>query len=361
MSFDIAALPGNVRPTVQRLQETISFSDNVTKGANGYVLIGHNRLLDRMQVVKIYYWGGGLHVEPALLAKLESPHVLKVDSAEPIDQDDAYFITRFCAGGDLDDQLAKRSFGPRESIDVLLQVASGVSYLHGQGYLHRDLKPSNVFCTDDGLWVIGDFGSVVTMNEDGFASTQSKHSIIYRPPEDFDTPARFYRQGDIYQLGILFYQILGGQLDYGEDNWLSGAQLKHRATLPDIEAQIFSQTCIEAVIRKGRVLELDTLPPTVPEHLRRLIRHACRTDRSKRHETVADFIGKLNNLRNRTFDWRLADGLFQLDAKGKSFRLTPVGADIQIEKRVAGGWKTQHGLRFSDHSVAVAKAEELAG
>lgn len=361
MPFDINLLPDNVRPTVQRLQQAITFTDNITKGANGYVLIGRNRLLDRKLVMKVYYWGGGVHIEPALLARLESPNVLKVDSAERIDGDNAYFIARFCSGGDLDDQLGKRAFGPLEGIDILLQIASGVSYLHGQGYLHRDLKPSNVFYTDDDLWVIGDFGSVVTMNEEGFASTQSKHSIIYRPPEDFEAPARFYRQGDIYQLGMLLYQTLGGRLDYELDSWLTPAQLKHRTTLAEIEAQIFSQSCIESLIRRGRVLDLNTLPATVPDHLRRLIRYACRTDYSRRHETTSDFISKLNNLRKRTYDWKMIDGLYQLDVKGKSFRLVLADGDFQIEKRVLGGWKTQRGERFNVQSRAVGRVEELAG
>ncbi|GGF33258.1 hypothetical protein GCM10011321_25560 [Youhaiella tibetensis] len=360
MPFDISLLPENVRPTVQRLQKTITFSDNITKGANGYVLIGHNNLLDRPQVMKIYYWGGGAHIEPTLLAKLEFPNILKVDSAEPIDEDDAYFITRFCGGGDLDDQLAEKAFGPREGIDILLQIASGVSYLHGQGYLHRDLKPSNVFCTDGGVWVVGDFGSVVTMNEEGFASTQSKHSIIYRPPEDFEEAARFYRQGDIYQLGLLLYQTLGGRLDYEQDSWLSHAQMKQRETLGGIEGHVYAQSCIGSVIRKGKVLKLDTLPATVPKHLRQLIRQACRVDYKRRPEAASDFITKLNNLRRKTFDWKVVDGLYQLDVKGRSFRLTPVDGDLQVEKRVAGGWKKQHGLRFSDPLLAVGEVEDLA-
>ncbi len=360
MPFDLGVLPENVRPTVKRLQEAITFSDNITKGANGFVLIGHNRLLDRMQVVKIYYWGGGLHVEPALLAALESPHVLKVDSAEAIDEDDAFFITRYCAGGDLDDQLALRSFGPREAIDALLQIAAGVSYLHGQGYLHRDIKPSNLFCNDDGSWVIGDFGSVVKMNEHGFASTQSKHSIIYRPPEDFDDNVKYYRQGDVYQLGMVLYQLLGGRLDYDVDCWLTAVQIKHRETLDDIEAQVFAQSCIQRLIQKGKVLDLDTLPPVVPEHLKRLLRSACRLDYNRRPQTVADLISTLNNLRKRTFDWRWADHSYQLETKQRSFRLVKSGEALQVEKRVGGGWKTQHGLRFTDTLEAVSKVEELA-
>jgi hypothetical protein len=109
------------------------------------------------------------------------------------------------------------------------------------------------------------------------------------------------------------------------------------------------------------VLDLNTLPATVPDHLRRLIRYACRTDYSRRHETTSDFISKLNNLRKRTYDWKMIDGLYQLDVKGKSFRLVLADGDFQIEKRVLGGWKTQRGERFNVQSRAVGRVEELAG
>lgn len=358
MPFDITLLPPSIRPTVARLQETLTFSDNITKGANGDVLIGHNRLLDRMQVVKFYYWGGGLHIEPALLANLESPHVLKVDSAEAIDEDDAFFVTRYCDGGDLDDQLAQRSFGPLQAIDVLLQIASGVSYLHGQGYLHRDLKPSNIFCAD-GNWVVGDFGSVVLMNEDGFASTQSKHSIIYRPPEDFHANTRYYRQGDVYQLGMVLYQLLGGAINYDVDGWLTAAQIKHRGNLDDIEGQIFAQGCVQKLIQKGKVLDFDTLPAVVPDHLLRVIRAACRVDHLQRPGTVADLITRLNNLRQRTMDWRTVDGLHQIASHGRSFRIVPSNKGWRVEKMVKAGWKNQHGLEFTLVGDAVSAVEGL--
>ncbi|MCX2698339.1 serine/threonine protein kinase [Ochrobactrum chromiisoli] len=358
MPFDINLLPLSIRPTVVRLQETIAFSDNITKGANGYVLIGLNRLLNRMQVVKFYYWGGGLHIEPALLATLESQHVLRVDSAEAVDEEDAYFITRYCEGGDLDDQLRTRTFGPLQAIDTLLQIASGVSYLHGQGYLHRDLKPSNILCAEDS-WVIGDFGSVVLMNNDGFASTQSKHSIIYRPPEDFLANTRYYRQGDVYQLSIVFYQLLGGKLSYEVDDWLTTAEINHRGKLDDIEGQIFAQTCIQRRIERGKVIDFRSLPAIVPDHIVRLIRAACRTDYLRRPSTVADLITRLNNLRKRTLDWRIVDGLFQITNGGRSFRIVPDGQSWRVQKMVQAGWKNQNDLaRLAIHE-AVKVVENL--
>lgn len=353
MPYDIAALPPKLRPTAARLSESIAFSDIILKGANGHVLIGHHKLLERMVVVKFYYWGDGVHIEPALLAQLESPHVLKVDHAEAIDEDDAFFITRYCTAGDLDDELATRAFGPVEAIDALLPFGSGVSYLHGEGYVHRDLKPSNLFVTDDGNRVIGDFGSVVQIGDEDFANSLSKHAIIYRPPEDF-VGSRFYRQGDVYQLGIVFYQLLGGTLPYEIDNWLTPKQVAEGEKLQEVDRQVFYNSVIEARIRRGKILDLDSLPECVPGTLKRIIRKACHLDKDSRYPTAADFLATFNNIRPRVFDWRVSDGFLTLRERGRTYRVVASGGQFHVEKQLAAGWRRQHELTSDTRSGAIA-------
>jgi len=124
-------------------------------------------------------------------------------------------MTPFCAAGDLDEVMTGRKFGPVEAVDVLCQLAGGASFLHGSGYLHRDLKPSNVFAVEADRYVIGDFGSVVPLNAQGYAQSLTQHSLLYRPPEVVTT-RRSYRESDIYQLGVILFQLLGGQLPYEE-------------------------------------------------------------------------------------------------------------------------------------------------
>lgn len=311
MPYDIMALPSNLRPTVARLSESIAFNDIIVKGANGHVLKGHQKRLDRMVVVKFYYWGDGVHIEPAMLSRLESPHILKIDHAEAIDKNDAFFITRYCAAGDLDDELARRAFGPIEAIDALLQFGSGVSYLHGEDYVHRDLKPSNLFVTDEASRVIGDFGSVVQIGDQDFANSQSKHAIVYRPPEDF-IGSRFYRQGDVYQLGMVFYQLLGGVLPYDIEGWLTPRQVAEGANLPELDRQVYYNSVVEAQICKGKFLRFDSLSDCVPDSLKRVIRKACHLNKDSRYPTVADLLATLNNLRPRIFDWRFYDNILTL-------------------------------------------------
>lgn len=360
MPYEIAALPTSLQPTAARLGETITFRESIKKGANGHVLIGHHRLLDRMVVVKFYYWGDGVHIEPAMLARLESAHILQVDHAEAIDDDDAFFITRFCSAGDLDDELTIRAFGPIEAIDALLQLGAGVSYLHGEGYVHRDLKPSNLFVTDEGSRVIGDFGSVVQIGGEDFANNLSKHLIIYRPPEDF-VGNRFYRQGDIYRLGMVLYQLLGGALPYEIENWLTPREIAYGATLHYTDRQIFYNSVIEDRIRKGKVLKFDSLPDFVPDTLKRVIRKACHLEVERRYPTTADFLATLNNIRRRVFDWRVNAGDLTLRDRNRIYRIVPSGGKFHIEKQVAAGWRRQHDLTSDTRAGAIAGVEKIIG
>lgn len=360
MPFKIEALPANLRPAVTRLSESITFIDSIEKGANGHVLIGHHKLLDRMVVVKFYYWGDGAHIEPAMLSRLESTHVLKVDHAEAIDKNDAFFVTRYCSAGDLDDELTTRAFGPVEAIDALLQFGAGVSYLHGEGYVHRDLKPSNLFVTEDGSRVIGDFGSVVKIGNEDFANSLSKHSVIYRPPEDF-VGDRFYRQGDIYQLGIVLYQLLGGALPYEVENWLTPKQIAYGETLDEVERQVFYNSSIADRIRKGKVLKLDSLPDYVPDLLKRVIRKACHLDKNNRFPTAADFLATLNNIRRRVFDWRIEDGILTLRDGNRTYRIVQLAGQFHVEKQVVAGWRRQHDLTAQRRVDAIAGVEEAIG
>ncbi|TIX45574.1 MAG: hypothetical protein E5W81_04415 [Mesorhizobium sp.] len=330
MALDLSPLPQSIRLKAEELSRDIEFFNIIDKGANGYVLIGHNNLLNRNVVVKFYFWGGGDHAEPALLANLDSEHILKVHHAESINKDDAFFMTPYCASGDLDDALVKHKFGTVEAIDVLSQIAAGASFLHGNGYLHRDLKPSNIFCLSDDRFVIGDFGSVVVQNDEGYAKTSTRHSLLYRPPEELDQKC-FYRQGDIYQLGMVFYQVLGGYLPYHERDWLTDKEKKKYDGLAGWDQQGFATSIIGSRIARSRILDYSTLPGWTPTALMTIIRKCCAKALGDRYSSVADLAAKLNNVRSKIPEWRIGEYPVLHRAK-KRFRIVPHKGDFAIEK-----------------------------
>ena len=119
----MSILPAPLKKKTEDLSRFIDFKRMIDKGNNGYVLIGFNTLLQQEVVVKFYYWGEGDHAEPARLAQMDSEHILSILHAESINDDDAFFITPYCAAGDLDDALSARRFGPVQCVDALLQIA----------------------------------------------------------------------------------------------------------------------------------------------------------------------------------------------------------------------------------------------
>ncbi|WP_425640277.1 serine/threonine-protein kinase [Agrobacterium radiobacter] len=352
--IDISHLPTEIHDTIIRLAQDIEFLSESKKGANGYVLLGRHRILDREVAVKFYFWDGSDHAEPRLLAKLEHPNILKVHDASEIDADFAYFLTPFCVGGDLDTLLENRQCGLKEAMDVCMQVAAGAGFLHGNGFLHRDLKPQNIFCDND-RYMIGDFGSVVPCDETGYAKCLTKHSLIYRPPETIQAN-EFFKSSDVYQLGILLYQMLGGSLPYSERDWLTDRQQAKYDELSGYEQQDFTTKIIEQRITSGSILDYASLPPSVPASLKSVIRRCVRVAPCDRYQSCADLSAALHNLRGHVHDW-IFDDYPILRKRGKLIRIVENKSGISIEKDTGTGWRRQRTLNPKTMEEAYRLAE----
>lgn len=356
MIINSLSVPEDVKVALRELEKQIEFHKASDKGQNGHVLFGTNRLLGRPDVVKLYYWESGDHAEPELLAKLEHPNILKVYHAASIDAEWAFFTTKFCDGGDLDSVLEKGPLGLREAIDAVMMVASGVSFLHGNGFLHRDLKLENVYRDNDQI-VIGDFGSVSPCDAHGHCKTLTRHSLLYRPPEATVTND-YFKESDVYQLGLMLFQLLGGYLPYDERDWLTSKQkTEYDALKGATDKGDYATKIIEEKINKGRLLDMDTLPAYVPKSVVTFIRKATRVEIKNRHKSVADFIATLNNMKRRIPDWRPDGGHIVLHRPKKRLRVLANGSTFAIEKDVGSGWKKQHALTPKTMRDAVIIAE----
>ncbi|MBO9589456.1 protein kinase [Devosia sp.] len=356
MAIGVVDLPEPIRLKIAELEQAIDFETIVSKGGNGHVAIGLNRLLQRRVVYKFYYWGDGAHVEPKRLAQLASDHILPVHDAAPLNEEDAYFVTPYCSNGDLEDALVTARFGPLQAIDVALQAAAGASYIHGEGFLHRDLKPSNIFCTDDGKFVIGDFGSIVPIQDEGYGAALTKHSLIYRPPEDFDGN-RYYRQGDVYQIGMLLYELCGGVLHKNERDWLKPTQQLRYDGLAGYDQQAYATEIIQNKIKRGQIFSWDAIPAWVSQRLLSVIRRAVASSMDRRFATVADLVAGLNNVRRQIYDWRILDGTPCLAVQNKAYRIVEVQGGFRIEKRLSGNWRTERRLHPQTMREAVQLVE----
>ncbi|CAM4550838.1 unnamed protein product [Lepidochelys olivacea] len=106
-----------------------------------------------------------------------------------------------------------------ECLQIFLQIAEAVQFLHGKGLMHRDLKPSNIFFTMDDIVKVGDFGLVTAMDQD-----EEEESVLTPMPayarhtgqvgtKLYMSPEQIYgntysHKVDIFSLGLILFELL---------------------------------------------------------------------------------------------------------------------------------------------------------
>jgi len=224
--LDPGQLPEDARKALQAVPE-FEPDKHIGKGANGEILLGYHRGIGKRVALKIYYFSEPKEAfdEPQLLCSVNHPNVLPVYDARQVDPHTAVVITQEADGGDLGD-LIRSGCSLREAVRILIGVVSGIAALQSPGFslVHRDLKPENILL-GSGQPLIADFGSVKKIPEARGAVSGSKHSILYQPPEAFD-PGEYYFNSDLYQAGVVGYELVGGDLPTDATAWLNRKQLR---------------------------------------------------------------------------------------------------------------------------------------
>jgi cell division cycle 2-like protein len=92
---------------------------------------------------------------------------------------------------------------------LLLQLASGVSYLHDHWILHRDLKTSNLLLNNRGQLKIADFGMARYVGDPPPPKlTQLVVTLWYRAPELLLGASRYGAAIDMWSIGCIFGELL---------------------------------------------------------------------------------------------------------------------------------------------------------
>lgn len=113
----------------------------------------------------------------------------------------------------------KKPLIPEEAARIVRGIAEGLAYAHSQGIIHRDIKPQNILLTDSGVPKITDWGMSKVMGA-YLPHTITGFSLSYAAPEQI-SPAKFGdtdQRTDIYQLGVVFYELLTGEVPFAGDD-----------------------------------------------------------------------------------------------------------------------------------------------
>ena len=148
-------------------------------------------------------------------------------------------------------------------LEITAGILQGLSNLHSENQLvHRDLKPGNILIDKDTLHpYIADLGSVKKIPDANGFATPSKATPLYLPPEAI-IDKEYRIQSDLYQVGIILFQLLGGffPLDTPED-WLSGREKSKLNKISDPKQKsIEFYHIIVKKIERGKIADPKTLP-----------------------------------------------------------------------------------------------------
>lgn len=156
--------------------------------------------------------------ESAILTKLNDPGIVKVTEIGVTPQGWHFFVMNYCAGETLAKYTQSHRLPLEEMLDLMAKICGSVAHVHQQGKLHRDLKPSNIIITTDAkgnvVPVIVDFGIARDLASTAPRVTRTNqlpHTPGYLAPEVEDGSDPDARS-DVFALGIIFYELLTGQL-----------------------------------------------------------------------------------------------------------------------------------------------------
>ena len=157
--------------------------------------------------------------EGRALARLDHPNIVRVhDFGRTGDR--LWLLMEHVDGVNLRQAMRAGAVPPREALQIIPPICAALEYAHSQGVLHRDIKPENILIDTAGRVKIADFGVAKLSGEDGRHVTLTMSGAAlgtpaYMAPEQIERPQDVDHRADIYSLGVVFYELLTGELPLG--------------------------------------------------------------------------------------------------------------------------------------------------
>jgi serine/threonine protein kinase len=211
----------------------------IGQGGMGYVFKARQPKIERLVALKIL--PQSLAADPAfaerftregrMLARLNHPNIVTL-----YDFGQAggffYLLMEFVDGVNLRQAMKVGRFTPAQALSIVPRICEALEYAHHEGILHRDIKPENILLDSRGRVKIADFGiAKLVGGEDsppgqpGTAPSAPPANLTetgkvlgtpqYMAPEQFEHPQDVDQRADIYSLGVVFYEMLTGELPLG--------------------------------------------------------------------------------------------------------------------------------------------------
>ena len=131
-----------------------------------------------------------------------------------------YFLMEYVDGVNLRRLLDAEKLAPEQALAIVPQICEALQFAHDKGVVHRDIKPENILLDKSGQVKIADFGLAKLTGRESpdialSATNQVMGTPYYMAPEQTERPREVDHRADIYSLGVVFYQMLTGELPLG--------------------------------------------------------------------------------------------------------------------------------------------------
>jgi predicted esterase len=213
--------------------------------------------------------------EIKITANLNHPHILPLlDSGEA--DSFLYYVMPYVEGESLRDRLKRERQLPLEdALKITGEVADALGSAHRHNVIHRDIKPENILL-EEGHAVVADFGVARAISAAGGEQlTETGIAVgtpVYMSPEQASGEVELDSRSDIYSLGCVLYEMLGGEPPH---------------TGPTPQA-ILARKCVEPVPDLRHVRE------AVPRTVERVMMQALSSMACDRYATAAEFADALD-------------------------------------------------------------------
>ncbi|MBK1881323.1 protein kinase [Luteolibacter pohnpeiensis] len=208
--------------------------DLIGQGGMGAVYKVRQRQIDRVVALKILppvigeskEFSARFAGEAKALAKLNHPNIITLHEFGRTDNGLYFIVMEFVNGVNLAQLMKAERISSREALSIVSTICDALQFAHDHGIVHRDIKPENILLDRAGKVKVADFGLAKLIQADSETEHEPNDSSAsgltevgkvmgtpaYMAPEQSERPAEVDHRADIYALGVVFYQMLTGEL-----------------------------------------------------------------------------------------------------------------------------------------------------
>lgn len=210
--------------------------------------------------------------EAGAVTKLSHPNIVDVYDVGD-DGNRHYIVMEYVKGYTLKQLIKKRGPIPyKEAVWMMKQLAGALMEAHRNNVIHRDVKSQNVLIKDDGTIKLSDFGIALAAGAMQITHEDSVIGSVHYLAPELSKGKQATMQSDIYSLGIVFYELLVGDVPFKADSPVQVA-LKHI---------------------KEEVPSVRSINPEIPQAVENIIIKATEKNLNNRYKNIALMLRDLN-------------------------------------------------------------------